>query len=58
MSAEIPISVQISEVELEIKMRENVYAGLVARGKMKARDKERKIAIMREVLKTLREMCA
>ncbi len=53
MSIEYPLSLQITEVKREIAMRERVYAGLIARGKMKRADADHQIAIMCEVLVSL-----
>lgn len=58
MSTEIPLSVQIGEVEREIRMRQNAYPGLIEKGRMKAVDARRQIAIMQEVLSTLEEQRA
>jgi hypothetical protein len=56
MNSEIPLAVQISEVEREIKMRESVYRRRVEDGKMKHADADRRIRIMREVLVSLQEL--
>jgi hypothetical protein len=56
MSKEIPLSVQIAEIERELKMREKVYRGHVERGTMKHDTADKQMRIMREVLVTLREL--
>lgn len=56
MSKEIPLSVQIGEVEREIRMRESVYPGLIQRDKLRAAAADRQLRIMREVLVTLQEL--
>jgi hypothetical protein len=43
----------ISEVDREIRMRKEVYAGQVGRGKMRQAEADYKIAMMEEVKKTL-----
>ncbi len=53
MTAEIPIEEQIKEVKREIGMREHVYRGQVASGKMPEAEMTKKIATMRAVLATL-----
>lgn len=45
---------QITEVWLEIRQRHRVYGRMVADGRMKAEQSERKIAVMEAVLETLR----
>lgn len=44
---------QIQEVRRELTMRERVYPGLVARGKMTRKDAETHTARMEAVLRTL-----
>jgi len=46
------VAAQIGEVEYELKMRERVYAGATSRKKQ--RENEMHLALMREVLSTLR----
>ena len=53
MSQAIPLAVQISEVEREIKKRMQVYPGMVMRRRMRQKDADNRIAIMQEVLSTL-----
>lgn len=52
----ITLAIQISEVEREIKMRRQVYDGLVARGKMTNAKADRGIRVMESVLDTLRSL--
>lgn len=53
MNPEIPYAVMIGEITNEIKMRERVYDGLVAKGKMKQADANKKIRIMQAVIEEL-----
>lgn len=53
---DITLAIQISEVEREIKMRRQVYDGLVARGKMTNAKADRGIRVMESVLDTLRSL--
>lgn len=50
----ISLKDQVECVAREIRMREKVYPGLVARGSMSKEDAERELAAMRAVLETLR----
>lgn len=47
------LQAQIAEVQREIRMRRDVYPGLVARRKMREGEAEEKILIMQNVLATL-----
>ena len=58
MSREIPLSVQIGEVEREIKVREGVYFNQVRAGRMRQGDADKRLGIMREVLGTLQGLRA
>jgi hypothetical protein len=51
---DVTLGEQIAAVQREIGMRERVYPGLVAKGKMKLDESERQIAAMKAVLETLR----
>jgi hypothetical protein len=51
---DVTLGEQIAAVQREIGMRERVYPGLVAKGKMKLDESERGIAAMKAVLETLR----
>ena len=51
---DVTLGEQIAAVQREIGMRERVYPGLVAKGKMKLDESERGIAAMKAVLATLR----
>jgi len=48
------LAAQIAEVEREIAMRRRVYAGQVARGKMRQAEADMHIGRMEDVLATLK----
>lgn len=50
------LNVQITEVERELRMRQRVYPGLVARGKMRPSEAAELIRIMESVLESLRTL--
>lgn len=50
------LRLQIAEVEREIRMRESVYPGWVARKKMRQGEADEHLARMRDVLKTLQRL--
>jgi hypothetical protein len=56
MSTEYPLSVQISEVEREIKMREGTYEARLRVGQLTRADVVHRLGIMREVLATLQKL--
>lgn len=58
MSKEIPLSVQIGELERELKMRESVYPGQVEAKKLKQHIADRQLNILRECIRTLKELRA
>jgi hypothetical protein len=56
MSTEYPLSVQIAEVEREIKMRTGTYEARLRIGQMMRQDVIHRLGIMREVLKSLQSL--
>jgi hypothetical protein len=56
MSREYPLSVQIGELERELRVRAQVYPGQIARGNLKAAEAVRRVAILEEAIATLKDL--
>lgn len=50
------LQAQIAEVQYELRMRRQVYQGLVARRKMRQGEADEHILLMENVLETLRKL--
>jgi hypothetical protein len=57
-SRAVPLHEQVAAAEREVRMRQRVYPGWIAKGRMKSDAADREIAAMQAIVRTLREVLA